>query len=135
MKVYCAGKYQERQAIRKIMDYIESLGHEITHDWTCHEAKIASEGEGEGTVFVYGEWLYKSELREQSLDDENGVDDADCIVVYAVNAHKYAGTCTEIGIAIGKGIPVYIIGENLGHNIFIYHPLVQVFEKMEDLPL
>jgi hypothetical protein len=115
------------------MDYIESLGHEITHDWTCQDTGEVDETDD--MVFVYGEWISKSDLREQALDDVTGVKEADCVVVYAVNAHRYAGTCTEIGIAIGKGIPVYIVGHNLGNNIFVYHPLVQVFEELEDLPL
>lgn len=132
MLVYVAGKWQERMTIRKLMDQIEELGHTITYDWTCYETEYVPP-HTEDAVIVYGSWVNKRELMEQSLDDCLGVSIADCLVVYAMNPHKYTGTCTEMGIAIHKRIPIYIIGHGLDHNIFTYHPLVTVYNTIEEV--
>ena len=34
MRVYVAGKWQDREMVREIMDDLENMGHEITVDWT-----------------------------------------------------------------------------------------------------
>lgn len=134
MKLYVAGKWQEKSQVRKVQDYLKDRGHEITYDWTQHEMTVDPE-EGGDIIEIYGQHYSRTELGEQSVGDANGVNEADVVVIVAINNHRYAGAFTEMGISIGHGRPVYVIGHGMDYNIFIYHPLVQVFESMEDLPL
>ncbi|MHA1170206.1 MAG: hypothetical protein ACTSRU_20455 [Candidatus Hodarchaeales archaeon] len=104
MKFYIAGKFEEKEEIRKRMDIIESFGHKITHDWT-HEKKD-----------------YDSK-RSAKLAVK-GVLDCDFLVIIAEKELQYRGTYTELGLAIGSGKIVFIIGNSLDENIFVNHHLV-----------
>lgn len=37
MKLYVAGKWEERSLIKDLMQTLESMGHTITLDWTMHD--------------------------------------------------------------------------------------------------
>lgn len=37
MKLYIAGKFSEKEQIKKYMEEAIQLGHTITHDWTSFE--------------------------------------------------------------------------------------------------
>ena len=37
MKIYVAGKYQDRDRVRSIYQLLRENGHEITIDWTNHD--------------------------------------------------------------------------------------------------
>lgn len=37
MKIYVAGKFEDKETIRAIYKKIEELGHEISYDWTTHQ--------------------------------------------------------------------------------------------------
>ncbi|KKM08289.1 hypothetical protein LCGC14_1725420, partial [marine sediment metagenome] len=37
MRIYVAGKFQEKTAVRRVQAILRGAGHTITHDWTREE--------------------------------------------------------------------------------------------------
>ena len=66
MKVYVIGKWEEKNAVREVIYYIKSLGHEIVHDWTIQE-----------------DTKDKRELCAQAINDIAGVKDSDVVVHFS----------------------------------------------------
>lgn len=93
MRVYVAGKYDEKQKASAVMALVRALGHEITYDWTTHP-----------------EGLAPSNLQHAADLDLGGVLSADAVVILFTNSHyAYRGTFTELGAALAKGLPVYAV--------------------------
>ena len=122
MKVYVASKWEEKEAAREFIYHIKSLGHEIVHDWTIQD-----------------DTKDEAELRDQAMEDTAGIKGSDIVILYLIKEHKYLDSSpnryVEVGIAIGAGIPVYVVGKPRTDFLFKRHPLVQIFERKEDLPL
>ncbi|TXH16067.1 MAG: hypothetical protein E6R03_06205 [Hyphomicrobiaceae bacterium] len=98
MKFYIASHSSNVYKVREAMAYVRSQGHEITCDWTQH---IQALNEGHLSVPA---WKI---CREDIL----GVDEA-AAVIYLHTDKPSAGAWFEIGLAVGKGIPVAaIVGE------------------------
>jgi len=112
LKVYVAGKFEERNLIRQLMDKIEDAGHDITYDWT-----VNTESDG---------------LNNCATWDMIGVRKADLLFVYAVNDWKYLGAPAEIGGALALFKKVYILGNGLRDLVFSYHPLVTKLNSFDE---
>ena len=103
LRLYVCGKWEERPRIREVMATLRSFGHEITCDWTYAD-----------TV-----------SRETAQRDLNGVVAAEAVVFVAEHDLNYKGALVEVGIALGRNIPVYVIGEACDACIFWQLPLVR----------
>ena len=103
MRLYVAAKWEDRPNARRWMDMLERAGHTITYDWT-HAEQMS---------------------REQAEKDRDGVLSADAVVVVAERDLRYCGTVCEMGMALAKGIPVYLTGHALDKCIFVKLPLVR----------
>jgi nucleoside 2-deoxyribosyltransferase len=125
MKIYVAGKWEDRANVRKLMDKLESQGHVITHDWTTTEEALST----------YSDELNKNSdvLTRYAVLDTEGVRDSDILVALIDKDYHYAGTYGEIGMAVIAGKEVCAIGENNSHFIFFHHPLVKKFGNEEEL--
>ncbi len=110
MKFYVAGKWQDRENVRQLMDSIQGLGHVITYDWTIDEENAA------GYPVV------------NTINDTRGVQICDAYVGRFVNKNKYQGALVEFGIALGCNKRIFIIGHAVDTCIFTNHPSVQRFE-------
>ena len=115
MKIYVAGKWQDRKNVRKLMDELENGGHTVTYDWTKDEENAVG---------------YPI---QNTINDTLGVRNCDVIVGRFIDDYKYSGALTEMGMAIGLGKPVLIIGHAIDNCIFINHPTVQKFETELEL--
>ena len=120
MKIYVAGKWGERQICKQVMTAIERDGHEITCDWTNHDYPPSGTPESEKQALLQ-KWA--------SLDIQ-GVRDADALVFIAIIELNYRGAFVEMGAALGKGIPVFVIGHGIDTCVFIDHPLIRKVEKI-----
>jgi len=85
MKIYVAGAFVDKTELRQIMDKVEKLGHEITHDWTSYE-------------------LVYTDHHERNIKcakaDIDGVIDADLVIaVMTRDEYPYKGTKHELGAA------------------------------------
>lgn len=38
MKIYVAGKFEQKEEIRSIYKKLQEMGHEISYDWTVHQS-------------------------------------------------------------------------------------------------
>lgn len=104
--VYVASRLENAEAVRALMAALSSRGVEITYDWTEHGSV-----QGQGA----------ERMREVARSEAAGVELADLAVVLLPGGR---GTHTEIGIAIGAGVPVLLVGEQPGDYdcAFYHHP-------------
>ncbi len=120
MKIYCAGKWEEKHRIQIVQNILRRAGHEITFDWT-QQPNTTNE----------------AELNEQCLCDIEGVMSADALVAVLVDEDKYmcksSNRYVEIGIAIGAGIPVYILGKPRADFLFRRDTSVRVLRTTKEL--
>lgn len=120
MKYYIATGLEYIAEHNKIRDFLNSLGHEITYDWTAH-GSVGGEG--------IARW------NEISILVYNGVIDADFVVVvlHRPSEHNIArGTHFELGaaVAVGRDVIIYssIEEQAMIHSnpcVFDYHPQVK----------
>jgi nucleoside 2-deoxyribosyltransferase len=115
MKVYVAGKWEDKQRCKSIMNTFEANGISVTCDWTDHKY----EDEGYPELYCH--------------DDVNGVKEADFIVCVFVDDLPYRGALVEMGIALGLGKPIFILGHAQDSCIFHHHPLVKPVESVFDI--
>jgi nucleoside 2-deoxyribosyltransferase len=111
MRVYVAGKWEEKRRVSEVMRLLESEGHVITYDWTKHPDTTNDD-----------------ELAEQAWEDYTGVRQAEAFVGVFEKPRPQpdtGGTYVELGIALDRGIPVYILGHEADHCIFTRLPQVQ----------
>lgn len=103
MNIYVAGKWEEMARVREVQAQLRAVGHRITHDWTSYQSDSP---------------------RDQAICDLTGVRCADVLVLIVEKDLRYAGAWVEMGIAIGRGIPVYVLGTAGDQNIFMNLPRV-----------
>lgn len=111
MRVYVAAKWEDRARARRVMSHLEERGHTITYDWTG-SAELSP---------------------NQALLDVEGVTAAEALVVLAEEPRAWKGTYVEFGIALGIGIPIYIVGRHMAECIFTLCPSVTIVNSVADL--
>lgn len=107
MKIYLAGPWIHRDVMETIATKLESLGATITHRWWNTET--------DGRTLTDRDHAYHAWL------DENGVMEADAVLV--INSTSSEGKAVEQGIALGLGIPIFIVGTRGEHSKNIFHYL------------
>jgi len=115
MKLYVAGKWEDRSRVAEIMRILEGMGNEITCDWTHHK---------------YSDEAYP---QQYCADDVKGVKDAELYIGIFVADYHYRGALVEMGIALGVGIPVWLFGNKQDDCIFSNHPSVRKFKDWGEL--
>ena len=115
MRVYVAGKWEDRSRVAEIMRILRGTGFEITCDWTDHK---------------YSDNAYP---QKYCLDDFEGVKSADLYLGIFVADYHYRGALVEMGIALGIGIPVWLFGDKQDDCIFSHHPSVRKFKEWGEL--
>ena len=111
MKFYIAGKFQEREEIRKLQNELRKMGNIVTIDWTWHEEDDPN---------------YPSQY---AIEDIIGATSCDAYVGLFVNEVNYKGALVEMGAALACGKMVFIIGHAIDSCLFTSHPSVQKFEN------
>jgi nucleoside 2-deoxyribosyltransferase len=110
MKVYVAGKWDDRSTINTVQAELVKMGHHITHDWTSVEC------------------ISKSQA-DRAVLDINGVQKADAVLVLMLDeTYPYRGTFTEIGCALGLNKYIVVVCPNDSYfcttNCFYHHPMI-----------
>lgn len=105
-RIYVAGKFEEVVAVRAAQQALIARGFDITHDWT-----------NENSAGLKGEAL-ETFLAKCAEDDYDGVTFADAVLL--LNHDRAFGAMVETGIAIARGIPVFVVGHKIRDNIFFH---------------
>ena len=119
MEIYVAAKYQDRDRVRELYYELSYLGHEITVDWT-NQDKYPNDAPAE-------------KLKGFAEDDVRGVKEAKLLIALMTIKYEYKGLWVELGIALGKGIPVWVIGDAGDSCLFMNHPLVRKFNCISEV--
>lgn len=122
IKLYIAGKWDDKEIIREHMNQMESFGYQITHDWTKNESLTRN----------------IDDLSNFAKLDIDGVINADIVLVIMTDkTYTYRGTFTELGasIATGKKIVIYCPDKDsyCCTNCFFHHPNIQHFEQWDEV--
>ena len=119
MKLFVSGKVGEGEgSARSAIELVRNAGYEVTFDWTQIEH-----------LKPYDENVEK--CREAALLESRGVLDADALIVLAHPAG--VGMYLEMGIAIGRGKPVFVVTDGPSRSMFFYHPLVRRFRTVDEV--
>jgi len=110
MKIYVAAKWEERPRAQEVMAQLVRAGHTITYNWTLNE----------------------NFTQACAVLDANGVKDADVVLALVEKDLPYQGLWVEVGIAVGRGIPVMLVGDYGEKNIFTLLPLVQRVKSVDE---
>jgi len=118
MKVYIAGKWNDKDKIGSIMDDYEKKGFIITHRWNEYEADP------------------NNKLGDMAAKDINAIQESDIVLVIMDDSvYEYRGTFTEMGaaIALKKDLIVYCPNEKAfcKTNCFFHHPHIQHCKTMK----
>lgn len=122
MKFYVAGKWQDREYIKSIMEHLKKLGHEITCDWTTHS--FDSKTGVTGT---------KEDIENFALEDIQGVKEADICIFLFGQEYVYRGALVELGLAIAFNKEIFIIGNKQDDCIFANLSYIKKFKSFSNI--
>lgn len=107
--IYIASRLENALQVQELRDSLAVHGVFLTYDWTRH-GSVQSDG--------------VDRMREVAQNEADGVRRARVLVALLPGGR---GTHVEIGIALGRRIPVLLVGEQPGpyECAFYHHPLVE----------
>jgi nucleoside 2-deoxyribosyltransferase len=121
LKYYIATKLENHAEHNRIRDLLNARGHECTYDWTHH-----------GPVHSRG----LDVVQEVAIAEAKGVIESDVVIVLWPGGR---GTHVELGVALGRQIPVILWTEVEGHRVaspetcaFYHHPLVRLVKNQAE---
>jgi hypothetical protein len=88
MRIYIATKFEEAPRAIEVATQLKQAGHTITWPW----------------------WANDQFTAEQASKDFVGVYSADALVLIVEKDLAYKGAWVELGIAIGRDLPIYVMG-------------------------
>lgn len=138
LKIYVAGKWKEREQVKKIMEMLEARGHVITCDWTKHIAPEGVTKDHEKGLFNKSydwsknvDWAQNGHKTYAEKDLE-GVRNCDILIAYMPDPDIwYKGAWIEVGLALGFDKKVIIIGNNIT-TVFLGLPNITVVQFKEE---
>lgn len=107
MRIYVAAPWTHKADAARVAAGLEAAGHEITKRWWEHR---------EVPHYLTDDDSNDAELRQQAVEDVQGVLDADVFVL--LNYEKSEGKAVETGIALAAGVPIIVVGQR--SNLFHY---------------
>lgn len=124
MKLYLAAPYSQKDQMNIYAAELRAGGIEITSSWLneIHAATVQMQD------------LSHEENRKYAVQDVKDVQEADILVFFTdpTKAIVRAGRHVEFGIAVQRGVPIYVVGEEM-ENIFHHLGLVTHFKKWDDV--
>jgi nucleoside 2-deoxyribosyltransferase len=120
MRIYIATKFENVQGFNVAREWLEKLGHSITHDWTTEQ-------------FLPGESHSTPRVVAIAEADFKGVADCDALLFLAYP--KMAGAFSELGIALGLNKPIFVVDafkEGNPPNIFYSMPDVEHYNSLAE---
>lgn len=117
-KVYLAGPWACKTAMKAIADVLRSNQIVLTSRW--HDSDYDS------AVYEGSPHTMETECQK----DWNDINEADTLVY--MNLVKSEGKATELGIALAKGLPIYVVGGKQ-NNVFLHLPWINHRDSLTDV--
>ncbi len=121
MKVYVAGKVEDKDLIAEIEDTLRAMGHEITCDWAKRETAKDEGNRTEEESIV---------LAEEKL---MGILTCSVLLLICMNGKPSEEPQVEFGIGLGTGKKIYVVGHALDSSVFMAIPSLVRLENLVDL--
>jgi len=115
MKYYIAAKFEDIYRVNVVKNFLENLGHTITHDWAAVELPKD---------------ISKKFLQVSAVHDFKGVVDADAVIFLFLEELEYCGALVEFGMALALQKKVTIIGHACDKCIFMNLPTITQFDTV-----
>ena len=115
MKIYIAGRWEDRKQIREIQKAMIDQGYELTLDWTDHEYPTA-----------------RRTLAKWAADDLTAASNAETLIALMEVTHDYKGAWCEIGACLATGGIIIILGHGSDSAIFLNHPRIIQYNSWEE---
>lgn len=123
MKVYVAGKFEDKPLIRELQEKLNAAGHTLAYDWTTHKP-IKPYAENQDLASQY------------SVNELNGIINSD---VFIYLSHEKGTTLLmEFGAALAlqksRGKPiVYAVGDYNDRSPWFFNPLIKRRNTIEEV--
>lgn len=134
---YLAARYTRRLELVGYRAVLESLGHKVPARWLNGSHQLDNQGRPIGET---GELLFENgsadadHYRQKfAQDDYDDVLTADVLIAFTEQprpGHSRGGRHVELGIALGRGIPVVVVGPR--ENVFCWLPQVEHYDTWPD---
>jgi|GEM_PF-1872187 len=144
MKIYLAARYSRREELCCYREQLRALGHKVTSRWLDGMHQIDAKGnpigeEGESLVETDEHGDIKDAMAAALLrqrfahEDVADVQSSRLLIAFTEPPRELSrnrgGRHVELGIALGQGIPVFIVGYR--ENVFCWLDQVEYFETWE----
>jgi len=121
MKLYIASKYPNKDRVALVATQLRDAGFEITSTW--HRERYDKD--------VQLKDVRPNRLKTIAERDLKELSEADALVVYTAGCRRSrGGMWVEMGIALGIGMPVFVIGERV--TVFCYLGQVKCYRTVEE---
>lgn len=140
MKIYLAARYSRRLELVGYKDQLQAQGHEVPARWLLGQHQLDNEGrpigeDGEALVEAGSDdaGYYREKFAQDDYDD---VLSSDLLIAFTEeprSGNSRGGRHVELGLALGRGIPVIIVGPR--ENVFCWLPQVTRFGAFDELIL
>lgn len=131
MRFYLASRYSRREELCQYRKVLENMGHTVTSQWLNGSHQISESQDGDSGA---------DDERTVALRQEYGMEDlrdvcaADVLIAFTEAPRcgpTRGGRHVEMGLAMGRGIPVMICGPR--ENIFCWLPGLPWFADFNTL--
>lgn len=137
MRFYLAARYSRREELCDYREQLQAMGHRVTASWLNGGHQISDSGVpiGEsGEALVEGDSGSTSPeavaLRQRfAQEDLFEIDEAEVLIAFTEpprSPHSRGGRHVELGYALGREVPVWIVGYR--ENIFCWLDHVEFFD-------
>jgi hypothetical protein len=115
-QIYLAGKFEAQDRLRHERDRIHQLGvGKVVGTWLDEES-------APGEITAGTKYIYAVRDREEVLD-------SDLLILDTLDENNRGGREVEFGIALGRGIEVWVVGPK--RNVF--HEMAPQFESWNEV--
>ena len=112
MRIYLAGRFEDRFRLRAYRDRLVMAGHVVTSTWLDQPEGISHENP-------------EAPYREIAEKDFGEITSSDALIVDTESVAPRGGREVEVGYALAQGLPVYVRGPR--RNVF--HHLCSAIEE------
>jgi hypothetical protein len=128
MKIYPAASYPRKEEAKTLALILQTHGHEIVAGWLTEDEGYKSDNQRRNE----SRYTMCKRLSAAAVRDLREMKDAEVIVSFTEGEHQttHGGRHSELGIALARGIMVFIIGPR--EQVFHFHPAVIQYDTLDD---